>query len=141
MRRAVPPQAPPVSLPGFPIDALATRAPARYPLGRERFSRMPVQRSATRFRNPREETMERRDFVKTTIAGSAIAGPLLQRALGKAPLAKRPYRDGIQLSIIGFGGIVVVGQQQPMANKSVANAIDVGINYFDVAPRLWQGGG
>lgn len=83
--------------------------------------------------------MQRRDFMKTSIAGSAIAGPLLQRALGKAPLAKRHYRDDIHLSVIAFGGIVVVGQEQAAANKSVANAVDVGINYFDVAPSYGDG--
>jgi predicted aldo/keto reductase-like oxidoreductase len=83
--------------------------------------------------------MERREFVKTTIATTVAAGPLLQRALGKSPLAKRPYKDGIALSIIGFGGIVVVGQEQPVANKTVANAVEVGINYFDVAPSYGRG--
>ena len=72
--------------------------------------------------------MERREFVKTTIATTVAAGPLLQRALGESPLAKRPYKNGIALSIIGFGGIVVVGQEQPVANKTVANAVEVGIN-------------
>lgn len=83
--------------------------------------------------------MERREFVKTTIASTVAAGPLLQRALGKSPLAKRPYKDDVALSIIGFGGIVVVGQEQPVANKTVANAVDVGINYFDVAPSYGRG--
>lgn len=83
--------------------------------------------------------MERREFVKTTIATTVAAGPLLQQALGKSPLAKRPYKDGIALSIIGFGGIVVVGQEQPVANKTVANAVEVGINYFDVAPSYGRG--
>lgn len=83
--------------------------------------------------------MQRRDFVKTSLAATTIAGPLLQQALGKSPLAKRPYKDGIDLSIIGFGGIVVVGQEQPVASQTVANAVDVGINYFDVAPSYGRG--
>ncbi len=38
------------------------------------------------------------------------------------------------LSIIGFGGIVVSGEEQRQANDFVAEALDQGINYFDVAP-------
>jgi aryl-alcohol dehydrogenase-like predicted oxidoreductase len=49
---------------------------------------------------------------------------------------KRPYGNtGIQLSILGFGGIVVTDVPQPEANKYVAEAIDRGINYFDVSPN------
>jgi predicted aldo/keto reductase-like oxidoreductase len=39
-----------------------------------------------------------------------------------------------QLSIIGFGGIVVSRIEQSEANAIVREAIDRGINYFDVAP-------
>jgi predicted aldo/keto reductase-like oxidoreductase len=39
-----------------------------------------------------------------------------------------------KLSIIGFGGIVVMKETQSDANNFVAEAIDSGINYFDVAP-------
>ena len=34
----------------------------------------------------------------------------------------RPYKDDVQLSIIGFGGIVVVGQAQTDADREVARA-------------------
>lgn len=43
-------------------------------------------------------------------------------------------KTGESLSIIGFGGIVVSGVLQQEANNIVAEAIDRGINYFDVAP-------
>lgn len=43
-------------------------------------------------------------------------------------------KTGEKLSIIGFGGIVVSGMEQAKANNIVADAIDRGINYFDVAP-------
>lgn len=50
-------------------------------------------------------------------------------------LQKRPYgRSGIDLSIIGFGGIVVAHLPQHEADRIVADAIERGINYFDVAP-------
>jgi len=38
------------------------------------------------------------------------------------------------LSIIGLGGIVLKGMQQAQANRLVAEAIERGVNYFDVAP-------
>ncbi len=52
---------------------------------------------------------------------------------------KRPYSKEINLSIIGFGGIVVVGMKQKKADKTVAESINTGINYFDVAPSYWDG--
>jgi len=50
-------------------------------------------------------------------------------------MEKREYgTTGEKLSIIGFGGIVVAQVEQKEANEFVAEAIDRGINYFDVAP-------
>ncbi len=47
----------------------------------------------------------------------------------------RPYGNtGMDLSIIGFGGIVAMGVEQNIADQRVKNAYDRGINYFDVAP-------
>lgn len=43
-------------------------------------------------------------------------------------------KTGEKLSIIGFGGIIVSGETQQDANSYVAEAIDSGVNYFDVAP-------
>jgi predicted aldo/keto reductase-like oxidoreductase len=54
-------------------------------------------------------------------------------------LARRPYKDGIKLSVIGCGGIVLVGQDQKAANDEVARSIDRGVNYFDVAPSYGKG--
>jgi aryl-alcohol dehydrogenase-like predicted oxidoreductase len=48
-------------------------------------------------------------------------------------------KTGEQLSIIGFGGIVVCGTEQSEANIIVREAIDRGINYFDVAPSYCKG--
>lgn len=75
--------------------------------------------------------MDRRKFV----LGSAAA----RLAGAAAPLPRRPYRDGVELSIIGFGGIVVMGYEQPEANRLVAAAWDRGVNYFDVAPSYGDG--
>lgn len=43
-------------------------------------------------------------------------------------------KTGERLSIIGFGGIVVAEEEQRNADYYVHEAIDSGINYFDVAP-------
>ena len=50
-------------------------------------------------------------------------------------LTKRKLgRTGEKLSIIGFGGIVLNGEEQKLADEIVAKAYYKGINYFDVAP-------
>jgi predicted aldo/keto reductase-like oxidoreductase len=56
-----------------------------------------------------------------------------------APLPKRPYKDGIELSIIGFGGIVATAMPQEEADRRVAAAYDRGVNYYDVAPTYANG--
>jgi aryl-alcohol dehydrogenase-like predicted oxidoreductase len=87
--------------------------------------------------------MERREFLRqgTLAAGAVAAGGLLQGAesecdCSNAPkLPQRTYGDtGVRLSIIGFGGIVVSGVEQEHANRAVAEAVEKGVNYFDVAP-------
>ena len=40
-----------------------------------------------------------------------------------------------ELSIIGFGGIMLNNNPQEFANELVAKAFDLGVNYFDVAPK------
>ena len=84
--------------------------------------------------------MKRRDFFRLT-AAAGIAGTVswrdVQAEVHIAPdgdIPKRPYKDDINLSIIGFGGIVVVGREQAAGNRAVAASVDRGINYFDVAP-------
>ena len=50
-------------------------------------------------------------------------------------MEKRRYgKTNIYLSVVGFGGIVVMDEEQKAADRIVAEAIDRGINYFDVAP-------
>jgi aryl-alcohol dehydrogenase-like predicted oxidoreductase len=56
-----------------------------------------------------------------------------QTAQGSIP--KRQYgRTKERLSIIGFGGMVVKDVTPEEASNFVAEAVDRGINYFDVAP-------
>lgn len=83
--------------------------------------------------------MNRRDFLMGTAAASAMTtfpatlagiqrdprGPLEKRSLG---------RTGEHLSVIGFGGIVVMNATPAEAADRVAHAVDRGVNYFDVAP-------
>lgn len=92
--------------------------------------------------------MKRRSFLKAASAGTL--GTLarsrywdtVQAALaegGDRPMPRRLYKDNVKLSIIGFGGIVVVGQAQAHANREVARAMDRGVNYYDVAPSYGNG--
>jgi predicted aldo/keto reductase-like oxidoreductase len=54
---------------------------------------------------------------------------------GQSSLQKRVFgKTGLKVSIIGFGGIVVMGENPAHAGKVVAEAIEKGVNYFDVSP-------
>lgn len=88
--------------------------------------------------------MKRRDFIKSSVvAGAAIAGAGLHAeekqdsALKTSPgvLPKRAFGNtGIDLSVIGFGGIVVNGHSPEEISRFVAESIERGVNYFDTAP-------
>ncbi|HLY40372.1 MAG TPA: aldo/keto reductase [Terracidiphilus sp.] len=82
--------------------------------------------------------MERRTFLKqaaVTAAAVASANSLRGTATPTNPIAKRTLgKTGVKLSIIGFGGIVVMDETTGQASNIVAEAVDRGINYFDVAP-------
>jgi predicted aldo/keto reductase-like oxidoreductase len=75
--------------------------------------------------------LNRREWVLGTVAAGA--------AQAAAALPKRPYKDGIELSVIGFGGIVVTAMPQSEADRRVAAAMDRGVNYYDVAPSYAAG--
>lgn len=50
-------------------------------------------------------------------------------------MLRRPYgASGVELSIIGLGGIVVAQMPQTEADRIVRGAFDRGVNYYDVAP-------
>lgn len=52
-----------------------------------------------------------------------------------ASLPRRPYgRERIPLSVIGFGGIIIMNAEPNHAGRVVAEAVEGGVNYFDVAP-------
>jgi len=81
--------------------------------------------------------MRRREFLKQAALTAATAAASSQLE-GKTPsnrIARRTLgRTGEQLSIIAFGGIVVMNETTGEASNVVAEAVDRGINYFDVAP-------
>ena len=81
--------------------------------------------------------MERRDFLKQSAltAATLAAGTRIASATSTNPIARRSLgKTGEKLSIIGFGGIVVMNEESSQAKNIVAEAVDRGINYFDVAP-------
>ena len=83
--------------------------------------------------------MERRVFLKqAAITAAAVASTSQTNASAPtppSPIARRPLgKTGEQLSIIGFGGIVVMNEETGAASNIVAEAVDRGVNYFDVAP-------
>ena len=81
--------------------------------------------------------MKRREFMVTTAAAGLTASSTVHRLAAEeaGTLEKRALgRTGEKLSIIGFGGIVVMDSESSHANRVVAEAFERGINYFDVAP-------
>jgi aryl-alcohol dehydrogenase-like predicted oxidoreductase len=54
-------------------------------------------------------------------------------------IPKRPYRDEVRLSIVGLGGMLLVGMEQGAVNGIVTESIRQGVNYFDVAPFYGSG--
>jgi len=85
--------------------------------------------------------MKRRHFIKTTSAVAPLIGFVpgsmvhLSREMNPPLLEKRSLgKTGEKLSVIGFGGIVVMDATPQQATSRVAEAIDYGVNYFDVAP-------
>lgn len=92
--------------------------------------------------------MQRREFLKTAAISSAawtvnriLPGAetpehLRAASSSNAPsLMKRAYGTaGIKLSIIGFSGFMLARIDQDFTNRIVAEAVEKGVNYFDVAP-------
>ncbi len=88
----------------------------------------------------------RREFLRMVPAAAAGAILSRKRSFGgqekaeeKKTAAKFPRRvlgkTGEEVSVIVFGGIVVRDAEPEHAAKVVAEAVDKGINYFDVAPQ------
>jgi aryl-alcohol dehydrogenase-like predicted oxidoreductase len=81
--------------------------------------------------------MKRREFLKqAAVTAAAVASTSrLHASTSSQPIARRTLgKTGEKLSIIGFGGIVVMNEETGAAKNIVAEAVDRGVNYFDVAP-------
>ncbi|MCX8037311.1 MAG: aldo/keto reductase [Candidatus Sumerlaeia bacterium] len=89
--------------------------------------------------------MRRRDFFKAAAAAAAFphlvpaseTAPAIKAASSSnaAQLQKRPYgKTGLELSIIGFSGLMLNRMEQADCNRIVAEAFERGVNYYDVAP-------
>ena len=90
--------------------------------------------------------MRRRQVLTTTIAaglaagvGSKVPNPAGRGSPVDPALPRRKYRDDVELSVIGFGGIVVLGLSPGRAASLVREVYDAGVNYFDVAPAYGDG--
>ncbi len=54
-------------------------------------------------------------------------------------MERRAFQNGVELSILGFGGMVLVGMEQNACDRIVAESVDAGLDYFDVAPAYGDG--
>ena len=68
-----------------------------------------------------------------------MAGSLIAHSKGTGTIPARVYKDDVKLSMVAFGGIVVVGMEQKEADRIVAESVERGVNYFDVAPSYFNG--
>ncbi|MFO7979619.1 MAG: aldo/keto reductase [Candidatus Aminicenantes bacterium] len=89
-------------------------------------------------------SFKRRDFIKSwsLVLGAAFI-PKSSRAEGSSHLFESKDKEipqrklgktGEKLSIIGLGGMTLKGMEPGHAHKVVGQAVERGINYFDVAP-------
>jgi aryl-alcohol dehydrogenase-like predicted oxidoreductase len=89
--------------------------------------------------------MKRRSFMRAAVSSIAAAAVNHQSSSQgdtmeavpepTATLPRRAYGETpVELSVIGFGGIIVSGVEHIHAKRVVARAVERGINYFDVAP-------
>lgn len=86
--------------------------------------------------------MERREFLRR---GAAAVGLLscfpahlagIEREVVRGRLERRAFgKTGEKLSIVGFSGFALDKQTPETARELVAEAIEHGVNYFDVSPR------
>lgn len=87
------------------------------------------------------KAMRRRDFIRTSVLSASALSLFpadlssITRELKPGSIEKRSLgKTGEKLSMLGFGGIVVMDVSPEEATMQVKKAIDAGINYFDVAP-------
>lgn len=86
--------------------------------------------------------MKRRIFIKKSISFSTIfsAYPYFNDLFGQSNMVSNEFpkrklgRTNEYLSVLGFGGIIVMNETAKNAGKYVSESFHSGINYFDVAP-------
>ncbi|MEJ5238775.1 aldo/keto reductase [Limisphaera sp. VF-2] len=90
--------------------------------------------------------MKRREFLKTVggVAGwAALAGPQAWAAPLTETVAGLPRRrlgrTNVNLSIVGFPGLALIHYEQDRCTAAVRDALERGVNYFDVAPAYGNG--
>jgi len=89
--------------------------------------------------------MDRREFLETGVGVAAtLTGGTALKAAGSLAktlnlLPKRPWKDGIDLSILAMGGIVICQMPKEESSRRVADAYERGVNYFDCAPSYFDG--
>jgi aryl-alcohol dehydrogenase-like predicted oxidoreductase len=54
-------------------------------------------------------------------------------------ISKREFKNGDRLSLVGFGGMLCVGRSPRDIAALIGEAVDRGVNYFDVAPSYGNG--
>jgi aryl-alcohol dehydrogenase-like predicted oxidoreductase len=83
-----------------------------------------------------DNQLNRRQFLRG--AGAAVSAALVTACTGQRAEEKMERRalgkTGERLSIVGFGGIVVKNETPESSAELVREAVERGINYFDVAP-------
>jgi len=88
--------------------------------------------------------MERREFLKTTFAvGFGLSTGVLSLSTKNIVQKQKPSKiltrrtlgkTGERLSIVGLGGVVMDNMDPAVARELAAEVMDLGLNYFDVAP-------
>jgi aryl-alcohol dehydrogenase-like predicted oxidoreductase len=81
--------------------------------------------------------IHRREFLGVGVGAVITAATPWGTTMNTLP--RRPYKNGIELSILAMGGIVICGMPQEDASRRVAQAYDGGLNYFDCAPSYFHG--
>lgn len=82
-------------------------------------------------------SINRREFIGAGVGAAVTAATARGATMNTLP--RRSYKNGIELSILAMGGIVICGMPQEDAARRVAQAYDRGVNYFDCAPSYFNG--
>ncbi len=90
--------------------------------------------------------MKRRTFLQA--AGMAVTSSVVIRSSDQkkheikrssAPLPRRLYKPGVELSCAGLGGMTLLGMTEANVKALVNEALARGVNYFDVSPSYGNG--